>query len=59
MNHSNPEGSSWQLISKSSEDLGMISVSAGPTCLVWGVTWDGHGVVRENVNRNNIYGKLK
>jgi hypothetical protein len=36
--------------------MSIINIACGPTGLVWGVTWDGHAIVRTHVCRDSVYG---
>ncbi|XP_033117761.1 tectonin beta-propeller repeat-containing protein 1-like isoform X2 [Anneissia japonica] len=50
-----PEGVKWVEI-PIKDGKGMVQISAGPTGIVWGVTWDGVSVVRIGVSRDHPFG---
>eukprot|EP00057_Strongylocentrotus_purpuratus_P027339 XP_011681813.1 PREDICTED: uncharacterized protein LOC100889023 [Strongylocentrotus purpuratus] len=51
----NPEGTLWREVF-TSEGKGLVQLSVGPTGVVWGVTWDGQGVIRIGVSRDHPLG---
>ena len=52
-----PEGIDWNEI-KTPENKGLVQISVGPTGVVWGVTWDGLGIVRTGVSRDKPLGMI-
>lgn len=56
MTRKNPEGTLWREVF-TSEGKGLVQLSVAPTGVVWGVTWDGQGVIRIGVSRDHPLGK--
>ena len=52
-----PEGLLWKNI-ETPDDKSMVQLCVGPSGMVWAVTWDGCGLVRTGVSRDNPFGKL-
>ena len=52
-----PEGATWEVV-PTAEGWEILSVSVGPSGLLWAVTWAGTAIVRLGVTWQTLMGEL-